>query len=77
VWLTLFFAERVSRLLAERVIMQLNLGFIAEEDANETKLSPSWESLDETARQLAAARLARLIARMLVGARRDGEAHDD
>jgi hypothetical protein len=57
--------------------MQLSLGFIAEENANQTEISPSWESLDETARQLAAARLALLIARMLVGARRDGEANDD
>jgi hypothetical protein len=57
--------------------MQLSLGFIAEKNANQTEISPSWESLDETARQLAAARLALLIARMLIGARRDEEAKDD
>jgi hypothetical protein len=57
--------------------MQLSLGFIAEENANATEKSPSWESLEEAARQLAAERLARLIARMLVGARRDSEANND
>jgi hypothetical protein len=57
--------------------MQLSLRFIAEENANGTEKSPSWESLEETARQLAAERLARLIARMLVGARRDSEANND
>ena len=57
--------------------MQLSLGFIEKEDENETEVPPPWERLDETARQLAAAQLARLIARMLVGTRPEEEAHDD
>jgi hypothetical protein len=57
--------------------MQLSLGFIEKEDESETKVPPPWERLEETARQLAAAQLARLIARMLVGARPSGEADDD
>ena len=57
--------------------MQLSLGFIEKEDESETEVPPSWERLDETAQRLAAAQLARLIARMLVGAGPSGEADDD
>jgi hypothetical protein len=57
--------------------MQLSLGFIGQEEEKKTEMSPPWERLDETARQLAAAGLVRLIARILVGAHRNGEADDD
>jgi hypothetical protein len=57
--------------------MQLSLAFTEEEDGNGMERSPSWESLEEAARQAAAARLARLIVLMLVGARRESEADDD
>ena len=57
--------------------MQLSLGFIEKEDESETEVPPPWERLDETARQLAAAQVARLIARMLVGTPPTGEVDDD
>jgi len=57
--------------------MQLSLGFIEKKDESETEGPPPWERLDETARQIAAAQLARLIARMLVGAPPIGEVDDD
>lgn len=57
--------------------MQLSLGFIEKEIENETEVPPPWERLDETARRLAAAQFARLIARMLVGVPRSREADDD
>jgi hypothetical protein len=57
--------------------MQLSLGFIEKKDESETEVPPPWERLDETARQIAAAQLACLIARMLVGVCSSGEANDD
>lgn len=57
--------------------MQLTLEFIEEKERNEAGRLPLWERLEETARLAAAARLARLIACMLAGARRKDEAGDD
>lgn len=57
--------------------MQLSLGFIEKKDESETEVPPPWERLDEMARQIAAAQLACLIARMLVGVCSSGEANDD
>jgi hypothetical protein len=57
--------------------MQLNLEFIEEKERSGAALLPQWEKLEEAARLAAAARLARLIARMLADADREREADDD
>ncbi len=57
--------------------MQLNLEFIEEKERNGAALLPRWEKLEEAARLAAAARLARLIARMLADAHRDTEAANE
>jgi hypothetical protein len=57
--------------------MQLSLEFVEEGNGSRMEKPPLWESLEDAARQAAAARLTRLIVLMLVGARRKGEVDDD